>query len=67
MEYSGGVEQRKVLIVARAGHWAQYFGQTCDALLYDGDVMPQLNTEQLTPPLPKWQSIKRSEIEVLMG
>lgn len=37
--------------------WKDYIGQICDATYYEGDISPQINTEQLKPSLPKWQSI----------
>jgi len=65
MEYCGFSEERRVRIIATSGWLARFNGQECDAVLYGDAAMPQLNTEQLTPPLPKWQSCKASDIEVL--
>lgn len=63
-EYFGKSKQVRVRIKP-TGTWAEYAGQECDAIIYDGGVNPHLNTEQLNPPLRKWQQAKISDIEVI--
>ena len=63
MEYTGKSRIVKTRVIAKDVWLAKYFGQTCDAIMYDGDVNPQINTEQLNPPLPKWQSCKLNNLE----
>ncbi len=53
----------RIKIITKDGWLAEYNGQECDAIIYDGWVNPQLNTEQLNPPLPKYQSCKLDCIE----
>ncbi len=66
MEYNGTVRHVRVRIMHGAAKcWAAYAGQKCDAILYEGGINPQINSEQLTPPLPKWQTIPLEDIEVL--
>ncbi len=65
MDYNGNSRTARVRIVATTGWLARYQGQTCDAIIYDPGVNPQLNTEQLKPPLPKWQSARLSDIAEL--
>ncbi len=64
MEYYGESRVARVRITDRAtGTWANYRGQECEAIFYGEAAMPQINSEQLSPPLPKWQSVKRDWIE----
>lgn len=66
MQYSGKTRNVRVRITHGAQHfWSRYAGQECDATLYEGGINPQLNTEQLNPPLPKWQTIDIQDVEVL--
>jgi hypothetical protein len=69
MDLSSRVTSREVRIRIKSGArgWKEYSGQECDATIYEGDGAPnpQINTEQLTPPLPKWQSISLDSIEVV--
>lgn len=60
MNYTGNSRKARVRIVAATGHWKDYNGQECDATIYEADVQPQLDTEQLKPPLPRWQSVPLS-------
>lgn len=46
-------------------HWKKYNGQECDAILYEGDVSPQIDSEQLNPTMPRWQSVPKEWIVVL--
>ncbi len=63
MEYSGKREEAKVRIKQGApGFLAKYVGQECDAILYD-DGHAQIDTEQLKPPIPKWQSAQQKYLE----
>jgi hypothetical protein len=56
----------RVRIIATTGVWAQYKGQQCDAVLYDEPgVLPQINSEQLDPPIPAMQSIDPAKVEVV--
>jgi hypothetical protein len=64
MEYYGKSKTVTVRIIASKGWLKEYSGQTCKAILYD-DCSPQIDTEQLSPPLPKWQSCDLSDLEVL--
>ena len=59
MDWNGKSETRTVRINDKAeGFWRKYIGQSCEATLYGPDgPNPQLNTEQLNPPLPKYQSL----------
>ena len=63
MEYSGKTERCKVRIIAPGGWLADYNGQVCDAIFYEGDINPQIDTEQLKPPIPRWQSAKARDLE----
>lgn len=66
MQYSGKSHNVRVRIMHGASKiWANYGGQKCDAILYEGGINPQINSEQLTPPLPKWQTISIDDVEVL--
>lgn len=66
MEYSGKSENVRARIKPTAKYWgARYPNQECDAIIYAPDVNPQLNTEQLNPPLPKWQSLPLEDIEII--
>ena len=64
MEYYGKTWNRRVRIIATSGWLKEYSGQTCDATFYDG-AMPHIDTEQLTPPMPRWQSAKSADLEVI--
>ena len=63
-DYNGPSQHVRVRI-RDTGGWKEYAGQECDAILYREDMNAHINTEQLKPPLPKWQQAKRSDIEVL--
>lgn len=65
MNYTGKSHNVRVRIIATSGQWANYFGQECDATLYEEGIDPQIDTEQLTPPLPRWQSINAKHIDVI--
>ncbi len=66
MQYSGSSRNVRVRIMHGAAKcWAKYGGQECDATLYDPPVNPQINSEQLNPPMPKWQTIPLEDIEVI--
>jgi hypothetical protein len=54
----------RVKIVAETGWLASYNGQHCDALIYQTHD-PQIDTEQLTPPMPRYQTVRRRDIEEL--
>ena len=64
-EYAGPFNRCRVRICATRGWLAEYNGQTCDAIFYAPGVNPQIDTERLHPPLPKWQSVHREELEVI--
>ena len=61
--YMGSSRHVRVEIIATSGPWIQYRGQQCDAIIYDPPVSPQINTEQLSPPFPKWQMAKPEDIK----
>lgn len=63
MEYNGKSRSATVKIVATTGWLAKYSGQSCTATFYEGGIKPQIDTEQLRPPLPRWQSVKSEDIE----
>jgi hypothetical protein len=66
MDYSGTSRYVRVRINAEAeGHWKEYVGQECDAIIYEDGISPHVNSEQLNPPLPKYQSIKASWVDIL--
>ena len=65
MQYDGPTRHVRVRIVATTGPWAEYNGQECDALFYRPDMSAQINSEQLKPPLPKWQSAKLTDLQEL--
>lgn len=65
MEYYGKIENARVRIVATSGWLARYAGQECNAIIYAGTTKPQIDTEQLNPPLPKWQSAAATDLEIL--
>jgi hypothetical protein len=64
MEYAGTSQRLRVRVVAKAGWLAKYEGQECDAIFYSG-AMPQIDTEQLKPPMPRWQSASAADLEVI--
>ena len=64
MEYDGPISKRRVRLVATTGTWAKYEGQECDATFYGPGMNVHLNSEQLVPPLPKYQSAKPEEVEI---
>ncbi len=66
MTYEGKSERVRVRIVACASarYLERYFGQYCDAIFYD-DGHAQIDTEQLHPPIPKWQSCKQTDLAVV--
>ena len=59
MEYNGSYKGVRVMIAnATNCSWlSNYVGQECDAIFYDKNTKPQINSEQLSPPIPKWQSV----------
>lgn len=61
-EGAGKATAARVRIVAKDGWLHKYLGQECDAIFYEY-AMPQIDTEQLNPPLPRWQSAKASDLE----
>lgn len=67
--FSGKSTRKRVRIVSSTGPWKEYHGQECDAIFYEADdgssVNPHIDTEQLSPPLPKWQQAKKTDLEVL--
>jgi len=63
MEYYGKSERCRVRVIATTGWLAKYNGQECDATFYDEGVNPQIDTEQLKPPLPRWQSTVPENLE----
>ncbi len=66
MYYEGKTTEARVRINSLAKGWLRnYIGQECDALIYDEGVTPQINTEQLKPPLPKWQSAELKELDII--
>lgn len=65
MEYNGKSERVRVRILPGSHPWREYAGQECNAILYEPGTNPQIDTEQLKPPWPRWQSIKREFIEVI--
>ncbi len=65
MQFDGKSRDVRVRIIATQGWLAKYNGQECDATLYDGGPNPHINTEQLTPPIPRWQTAAPEEIEVI--
>lgn len=64
-EYVGHSQYVKVRIVSSTLWGGKYLGQECEGIIYREGVRPQINTEQLTPPFPKWQSCDLSDIEVI--
>lgn len=64
-EYEGKIRHARVKIKKTSRHWSRYADQECDAIIYDPPVMPQINSEQLKPPVPKWQSIPLSDVDIL--
>ena len=64
MMYYGKATNVRIVIIAERGWLKRYRGQECDATVYD-DGHCQLNTEQLKPPLPKWQSCTINEVNVI--
>lgn len=69
MDYNGPVKKVRVRIAEGAGFWLRkYVGQECDAILYGeppGADDVQVDSEQLSPPLPKWQHARLSDLVVL--
>lgn len=63
MEYSGKSRSALVKIIAKEGWLARYNGQYCNAIFYEGNLKPQIDTEQLAPPFPRWQSVDLKDIE----
>lgn len=67
-DFVGKSKKCRVEIVAVKGWLARYIGQQCDAIFYESDdgqsVMPHIDTEQLRPPLPRWQSANPEDLEV---
>ena len=64
-DYTGKSTYARIRILPTSKHWKAYAGQECDAILYEGNVMPQINSEQLNPPLPKWQSLPLNDLEII--
>ena len=64
MEVNCQAWHERVRIIATDGWLAEYNGQECDAIFYDG-LSPHIDTEQLTPPKPRYQTAKASDLEVL--
>jgi len=65
-EYLG--TSRRVRVRIKPGHPGflnGYAGQECDAILYDEPVNPQIDSEQLDPPIPKWQTALKDYVEVV--
>ena len=52
----------RVMIIATTGWLAKYNGQICNAIFYE-KARPQIDTEQLKPPLPKWQSARLEDLK----
>ena len=44
---------------------SRYAGQECDATFYGPGMSAHINTEQIDPPITKWQSAKESDLIVL--
>ncbi len=67
MEYFGKSESRRVRIKSapRTKFLERYVGQECDATFYEKGMNAHINSEQLRPPLPKWQSAFPEDLEVL--
>jgi hypothetical protein len=63
VEYEGKSRRARVRIIAESGWLAGYNGQECNAILYDSGPRPQIDTEQLKPPLPSWQSANWADIQ----
>jgi hypothetical protein len=61
-DYNGPSRNCRVKIIAVTGPWGLYNGQDCDAIIYRPDMLVHINSEQLNPSLPKWQSISPEQI-----
>jgi hypothetical protein len=67
MDYNGPSKSARVKIKPGVKFWEKYAGQSCDATLYPELGSLHINSEQLKPPLPKWQSLRIDEVEVENG
>lgn len=56
----------RVRIIATTSWLKDYAGQECDAIFYEEGISPMIDTEQLRPPLPRWQSCSAYDLHILM-
>lgn len=63
-EYIGISRDARVRIVGNNSRWLQpYLGQECDAIFYEGGIKPQINSEQLNPPVIRYQSVFAEDLQ----
>ena len=65
MEYVGPYRSVRVRIVATTGWLAKYAGQECDATFYGEGTHPHIDTQQLNPPMSRWQTANAEDLEVV--
>lgn len=65
-DYKGLSCKARVRVKSAVEHWLDpYVGQECDAIIYPQLASAMLDTEQLNPPLPKYQTVGLECVEVI--